>query len=671
MPSARLELKLLGPFSLHDTKGAAIPVPAGKLRALLAYLALNAGERQPRTQLAALLWGDQGEESARNSLNQCLFRIRKSLGPHAAALVSDRESVMLDGDLVAVDCLTFRRQAAQDGVTALSRAVDFYGGEFLAGETTSEPSFEEWMSEQRDALSRLMEGVLFRLATEQLQTGDDDTAADAACRLIAMNPLNEAAHRLLIRAYVATGQRHMALRQYQACADILQAELGVAPEEATEALRRDIEAVHDAVELPGRVEAPRPPSSEPTAQGEFELPNKPSIAVMPFENLSGDPDQEFFADGMAEDIIAALSRYRWFFVIARNSSFSYKNRDVDSQTVARELGVRYLLEGSTRKAQGRVRVAANLIEASTGACLWVDQFERRLDDIFSVQEAIGSAITLSIERELAEAERQRARRKSPGTLDAWETYQRAIWHHMRYQRDDSVVARALFRRAIEMDPNFALAYARLAHAEVSAALLGFPSTPGHSSDDTLALADRSIALDANDPMCHYALGRVRSRQREHDNAMAELQAAIDLNPSFADAHFGLAQAKYASGHVESVVPLVETAIRLSPRDPGMWSFLAVGSRALLSQERYEEAVQWGYRAIEVPNTALARASIALISALGHLNQLAEAKTVLAKVRQRHPDFSIGTVKKGPLHHFKIEDQREHILDGLRKVGLSE
>lgn len=670
-----LRLRLFGPFSLVDPAGKEIRLPVGKMRALVAYLALNPDLRHPRGKLANLLWGDQNEARARNSLNQCLFRIRSMLGPYAIALQADRHSVMLDSGLIDVDAVALQRLLIGDAA-ALALALETYRGELLSDVITKEANFEEWAASQREIHATLMDSALSRLAEAQLAAGDAYGAITTARQALAMDQLSEPAHRLLIRAYVAAGQNHAALRQYQACRDVLRRELGIEPEAATVALGRDVKARRGAVIAQEQPESVRAQTldlntvhnggTEPSSH------RKPSIAVLPFDNLSGDPGQEFFADGMAEDIIAALSRYRWFFVIARGSSFSYKSRPsdaADAATVARELGVRYVLEGSVRRSGGKLRAGVQLIDVETGHFIWADHFDRRIEDIFQVQDVISHEIARAIERELADAERQRALRQTPDSLDAWETYQRGIWHLAQYTRENSVEGRRLFRRAVELDPNFALAYARIAYAEVSAALLGFPETPGCTLDDTLAAARQSVTLDGRDAMSHFALGRVWSRRQEHDLAIAELQTAVDINPSFASAHFGLAQAKYASGQIEPIVSLVETAIRLSPKDPGMWSFLSVGARALLSMERYEEAVQWSRRAVQLPNTELGRASIALISALGHLGRTAEVRPIIAMVRRRHPEFSVSAVLKGPLHHFKIVDQRNHILEGLRKAGL--
>ena len=236
------------------------------------------------------------------------------------------------------------------------------------------------------------------------------------------------------------------------------------------------------------------------------LPDKPSIAVLPFDNMSGDPEQEYFADGIAEDVITALSRFRSLFVIARNSSFTYKGRAVDVTLVAHELGVRYVVEGSVRKAGNRVRITAQLNDAATSNHLWADRFDRDLDDIFAVQDEVTLAIVTAIEPTLASAERDRALRKPPNNLDAWEAYQRGLWHLYQSTKMENSESIAYFQRAIERDPNFASGYAGLASALYMSATLGFRDDAGADILAAGEAAQRALALDPDDALVHDMAG---------------------------------------------------------------------------------------------------------------------------------------------------------------------
>jgi len=270
------------------------------------------------------------------------------------------------------------------------------------------------------------------------------------------------------------------------------------------------------------------PSGLPAA---LPLPDKPSVAVLPFTNMSADPEQEFFADGIAEDVITALSRYPSLFVIARNSCFTYKGRAVDVKHVGRELGVRYVLEGGLRKSGNRIRVTAQLVEAETGKHVWAERYDRDLADIFAVQDEIAQAVTIAVAPAIADAERQRAMRKPPGSLDAWAAYQRGLWHVSNATAEDNALAAKLFQQAIDLDPNFAGGYQGLAWAlmRAEASFLSRSAVEMRGSAETLAR--RAVALDGADAEAHACLSRALLGQGDHNGAQAEAERAVALSPS--------------------------------------------------------------------------------------------------------------------------------------------
>ncbi len=404
--------------------------------------------------------------------------------------------------------------------------------------------------------------------------------------------------------------------------------------------------------------------------GSLPLPDKPSIAVLPFENMSGDPEQEFFADGMAEEIITALSRYRWFFVIARNSSFTYKGRAVDVTKVAKELGVRYVLEGSVRKAGNRVRVTAQLIDATTGNHIWAERYDRELDDIFELQDEITETIVAAIEPELGVVERERARRKPPGNLDAWGSYQRGLWHFFSDPtREGMDEAKRLFQRAIELDPGFAVAHAELAWTHESDIHRGLTDDPEASLEQAARAAEKAVALDARDPCARCALGRAHIFRRAYDKAIAETEAAVGLNTSFDRGYYCLGLALLYGGRPEESIPQFERAIRLNPRFPALWAYLDILARAYFNLKRYEEAAVWFEKATQQPISSFLP-FVHGAAALGHLGRLDEARAMLADAKKRNPDFSADTVKStvGMYGRYSGADR---IIDGLRKAGLPE
>jgi adenylate cyclase len=405
------------------------------------------------------------------------------------------------------------------------------------------------------------------------------------------------------------------------------------------------------------------------SKGALPLPEKPSIAVLPFDNMSGDPEQEYFADGISEDLITALSKIRWFFVIARNSTFTYKGQAVEVTQVARELGVRYVIEGSVRKAGGRVRISAQLIDATTGRHVWAERYDRDLADIFELQDEMTQTIVGAVEPELGAAERERAARIPPDSLDAWETYQRGLWHLWNFTKDGNVNAQRVLRRAQELDPGFATAYAFESYSHYLDAMLGFAKVPRESLATALTAAKQALALDDKDAVAYFALGRVYMLLGEHDSSVAELETALALNPSFAQAHHGLGFALVLSGRLEEAAEALDSAIRLSPRDPVMWGTLCFRSVACTLLQQYEAAADWARKAILEPRAAGGGywPYAALASALGNLGQAAEAREAVDEALRRKPELTLAYLETTLLT--KQPDGLKAYLNGLRKAGL--
>jgi adenylate cyclase len=396
------------------------------------------------------------------------------------------------------------------------------------------------------------------------------------------------------------------------------------------------------------------------------LPDKPSLAVLPFENLSGGAEQELFADGITEDVITLLSRVRSLFVIARNSTFTYKGRAVDVQTVAQEMGVRYVLEGSVRKAGHRIRVTAQLIDAATRHHVWAERYDREIEDIFVLQDEITEAIVAAVEPELGSAEQQRARRRPPHNLDAWSAYQRGLWHVYRFNMEDNAEALRLFEQAIALDDKFAPAHAGKSFAQFSIAFLGYSDRREEAVEQAYLAAKRSVALDDKDPFGHWALARAHFLRREHELALAELEAALDLNPSFAQAHYLRGWVLSVAGRPEEALPHLDKAYRLSPRDPLLFAFMTVRAQTLIIMGRHEEALEWATRAARQSNVHF-HALGPLVSSLGHLGRIDEAKRALSDILRLRPDYSRRLIETSfPYRH---REDLERYLGGLRKAGL--
>jgi adenylate cyclase len=368
------------------------------------------------------------------------------------------------------------------------------------------------------------------------------------------------------------------------------------------------------------------------------LPDKPSIAVLPFANMSGDPEQEYFADGMVEEIITALSRIRWFFVIARNSTFTYKGHAVDVKQVGCELGVRYVLEGSVRKSGNRIRITAQLVEAATGNHVWAERYDRDLADIFAVQDEITERVVAAIEPELYAAEHVRSQSKPPDSLDAWECVIRALSLIGQGTRDENTEAEALCRRAIAVAPGYGRAHSLLAWA-----LLRRTVWSGDLQTvvpEISAETQTALAIDDRDPWAHFAQGMLQQRLGHPGEAARSARRALELNPNFALAHAFLASALGRQGAYQEAVNCAEHALRLSPRDRhvGYYASLAM-AQVHFAGERYPECVIWTRNMIEkspgyLPGHFFLTAALAMA---GDLAAAAEARGTLLRLR---PEFSL-------------------------------
>jgi adenylate cyclase len=393
------------------------------------------------------------------------------------------------------------------------------------------------------------------------------------------------------------------------------------------------------------------------------LPDKPSIAVLPFANMSSDPEQEFLADGIAEDVTTALSRYPSLFVIARNSSFTYKGRAVDVKTVGRELGVRYVLEGSLRKSGNRIRVTAQLIEAETGNHVWAQRYDRDLADIFAVQDEITEAVTIAVAPAIAEAEQQRAMRKPPGNLDAWAAYQRGLWHGEKYTADDNRLAQAFFQQAIDLDPNFAGGYVGLASACMAAGNQLFTRDFVTARNSAEVAVRRAIALDPMNAEAHATLAGSLTLRGDLDGAGGAAERAVALCPNLPTAQMQKGIHLIHSGQPQQGLAAVETAIRLDPRGytRAIQLLLIVIGRYYCQE--YEAAVEAARQAIRAyPNYP--RPYWWLAMALGQLGRSDEARGALEQAMALTPT----TVDMSVRAPFRRPEDHEHMLEGLRKAG---
>ena len=397
-----------------------------------------------------------------------------------------------------------------------------------------------------------------------------------------------------------------------------------------------------------------------------EIPDKPSIAVLPFDNMSGESEQEYFSDGITEEIITALSRFRWFFVVACNSTFAYRGQSVDVRQVSKELGVRYVLEGSVRKSGERVRISAQLIDASTGNHIWADRYDRELDDILSVQDDITESIVTAVAPEFLSAEMQRAQRKEGRNLDSWDYTMRARWHIARFTKEDNKKAQDLLRKAIATDDRNAGAFSDFAFTHLIDTRFGWGESRAQSFAEAEQAARQAVEIDVRDAEAYATLGYVDVYSNRHDDAIRALERAVDLNPNLSNAYGNLGLALEFSGRSEEAVEQFEKAMRLSPRDPYMVIWLSGMGIAAFVAERYDDMIEWGKKTVrEKPEYPAGHRLLA--SAYGNFGQLGEAREALEELLRLVPALTIGDVNKQM--PFKNPADTDRYLNGLRKAGL--
>ena len=391
---------------------------------------------------------------------------------------------------------------------------------------------------------------------------------------------------------------------------------------------------------------------------------KHSIAVLAFNNMSGDAEQEYFSDGISEDIITDLSKLPDLHVIARNSSFSYKGKAIDAKRISRELGVRYVLEGSVRKAGNRVRVTGQLIDTDSGAHIWADRFDRELTDIFAVQDELTQRIITALKVKLTPEQKDRLTRKAAIDVEAYNLFLRGRELALLQTKSSNVEARALFERAIAISPNFAAAHAYIAFTRLNDYVIGVGDASGELLRAGLQLATRAVAMDDDDPYAHVWLSLALLWHREHEKALLEVQRCLALAPSSAEGHLELASVYYYSGDELRAIDTLNAYMRLDPFYPPLaLHFLAQAQHSL---GQFEAAVTTLKRRLErEPHSETGYALLA--SCYGHLGQIDESRSAWAEVLRIAPDFSVE--RRWGILPFKNPDGYAHRVEGLRKAGL--
>ncbi|MCB1461971.1 MAG: winged helix-turn-helix domain-containing protein [Nitratireductor sp.] len=639
-----------------DANGRAIDLPSRKVRALLAYLALRRGQPVPRDTLVALLWSERGEDQARASLRQSLSTVRKSLGEAAGeALVSTGETVKLESVWVDVEALE-RAMASASAPEELVQALDLYRGELLEGLAVGEPGFEQWLTAERERVRALVARLLTQ-ASEKLESeGRIEDAITQIAKLVVLDPLNEEEHRRLMHLYARQGRHDAALSQFAQLKRELDRQLGVEPSSETLELLTGIKAQRRRGSGKGELSAGEADGARAKRPA---LPDKPSIAVIPFINMSADPEQEFFSDGISEDIITELSRYSELFVIARNSSFAFKNNATDTREIASQLGVRYLLEGSVRKSGNRIRVTAQLVDGNSREHVWADRFDREVDDIFAIQDDLARSIVSTIKGRVDVDLAKQASKKPTSNLSAYDCVlqAQALIHH--YREDDFGKARVLLEKAVSLDPGYARAHGWLAYLVATELLYWHMSTEGIR--EAIALGEEGLRHDDSDSRCHLALGVAHLFDRQHDKAGHHLQRASALNPNDDLVMIELARYKMYSDEPLEGADIARQAIRQNPYHPN-WYWNILG-RCLHTAKDYRGAISvlrkientpfWSHVYLAACYTAVGEAGMAAVH---------REKAMALK-----PEFSLGQFET--IFPYRNPEVLGEFMQGLRQANF--
>ena len=664
---AGLRIALLGGLEIAGDEIAGHAPLTRKTRALLAFLALQGARGQSREKLADLLWGSSAEEQARANLRHALSSIRKALnGDGDTYLVVEGDHVSLAGRDIEVDVAQFEHFIEQATPHALKRAAALYKGDMLDGFSLKEDMFEGWARVERERLRHLASDMLTKLIAHCDRVGDTERCIGTAARLLSLDPLRESAHRILMRAYAVQGRHASALKQFETCRDILKRELGVEPEPKTVALYNQLRTQRET-SIEGETDTlPEDEAENPP------LPDGPSVAVLPFENKCGDPHQSYFSDGLTENVIAGLTRFREILVIGVKSIKAVREHSADLREIGRALGVAHVVEGSVRKAGQRVRVTVQLMEAATGQQLWSENYDRDLDDIFAVQDEITNVIVATLAGRFEHLELRRAAAIPNEDLAAYDCLLRGRQCLNRFTKDGELEARHHFERALELDADYAAAHAGLANSFIHEYEATWSEAPDAALDRAYRHARKAVALDDTCGLARYAIAYACFLRGEHELAKVHIEKALELNPNdyfnlCAKAWFLVFGNRPSEGAKCSI-----EAMRLNPLAPDT-CLLSIGMAAYIA-EQYEEALAAFGRA---KGWGVVRPAW-IAACYAQLGRDAQARTAADEVRELAPsdpgvpgedDVERWRGYWTRLTKFENPSDQSRFFEGLRKAGL--
>jgi len=436
--------------------------------------------------------------------------------------------------------------------------------------------------------------------------------------------------------------------------------------------QRFIHTVHgQGFRFTGKVaaETSHAPDSVAQPRSATSAESRPRIVVLPFVNLSGDPQHEYFSDAITQDLITNLSKHRWLSVVARNSAFAYKDRPIRMAQLVEELGVSYVVEGSVRRAGNRIRATAELVDAVSGQHIWSDRYDRELEDVFAVQDEITAKIAARLEPEIGASERQKISRRSNPDLHAWDCFHLGISHFFRFSAQDNLEAQRLLQKSRQLDPTFGEAHAWWAYAVILGMVYWDTDPSSELLDAALEATQQALQIDDQNAVFYALKARVQLARCEYQSALMENSIAIELNPTLAAAHCGLADSLAYEGRYDEAIQCFKDALELSPNDPQRWAFLTYGALAHIFKRDFTSAIDWSNRASEVPNCQFWTTAHKAV-ALAYLGQQELAEAQVGQLLREQPQFSRAFARK-KLFYLKDEEQLNMYLDGLKLAGVPE
>ncbi len=646
-----LTIELPGEISLHR-----------KAKLVAAFLAIQLGQPQSRERIVGLFWEASPEEQARANLRQCLSILRKGFGD---ALIAERDHVALDSGAVEIDLVRFNDLIGLDDRHSLEQALELYAGDLLDAVSVKEEAFEAYLRAERERVRDLLSAGALRLILACEQAQDVAAVLRYASRLVAHDPLNERMHRKMMRAYASQGRYDAALRQFATCRKTLERELGVQPSPKTIELRAQL--LSDRRAAPAQTPAVESldVSRDLAALGiEFSLSPRPSIILLPFRDLSADGDLSHIAEGIRIDVQSALVKISGLFVIAAGNAALYSDRDASAQQVAREMGVRYVLEGAVLGDASRLRISAQLTDEAAGTIVWSQRYHQAIDDAFQVQDEIVERIVTALDVELVSGEQAKVWRKTLRNPRALELYYRALDRLAEFDKGSVAAARQLAEKVSAISPEVTLGPTLVAFCHYWDVTMCWSANSAQSLNEAEEWAGRASAMEDASGEAHAILAHILLLRGRHQDAMAIAEEAVSIRPLCAMTNALAGNVFLHCGRPVEAIAKVKTAIRAAPVYAAWWAEILAA--AYLDLEHYEKAEAAAREAVR-KKPACQNGRLTLISALVACDRLPEARENARLLLSHHPAFSISRFFSGPLYQDRA--QLRLVERTLKDAGL--